>query len=70
MDLIGPLPESQGKNAILVIVDRFSKQVHVIPTTVTLSAEETARLLSIIYSDYMEYPKRLSPTRKPSSTLS
>ena len=27
MDLIGPLPVSRGKDAILVIVDRFSKQI-------------------------------------------
>ena len=45
MDLIGPLPESQGKNANLIVVDRFLKQIHVILTTVMLSAKETARLL-------------------------
>ena len=40
MDLIGPLPKSQGKDAILVVVDRQSKQMHVIPTLVTLTAED------------------------------
>ena len=43
-DLIGELPESDGYNAICVFVDRFSKQIHVIPTHVTLSAEGMANL--------------------------
>ncbi|KAL5525062.1 hypothetical protein ACEPAF_8931 [Sanghuangporus sanghuang] len=33
VDLIGELPESNGFNAICVVVDRFSKQIHAIPTT-------------------------------------
>jgi hypothetical protein len=32
-------------NAILVVVDRFSKMAHFIPTTHEISAEETAELL-------------------------
>ena len=33
VDFITGLPEAQGYNAILVICDRFTKQVHIIPTT-------------------------------------
>jgi len=33
MDFIMGLPEAQGYNAILVVYDRFTKQVHIIPTT-------------------------------------
>jgi len=33
MDFITGLPEAQGYDAILVICDRFTKQVHIIPTT-------------------------------------
>ena len=43
-DLIGELPESDGYNAICVFVDRFSKQIHVIPMHVILSAEGMANL--------------------------
>ena len=32
VDLIGELPISQGFNAICVIVDHFSKQIHTIST--------------------------------------
>ena len=44
IDLITGLPESRGYNAILVIVDRFSKMVHILPTTDTLTSEGLARL--------------------------
>ena len=33
VDFIMGLPEAQGYNAILVVCDRFTKQVHIIPTT-------------------------------------
>ena len=33
VDFITGLPEAQGYDAILVVCDRFTKQVHIIPTT-------------------------------------
>jgi hypothetical protein len=44
MDLIEFLPESNGFNSILVIVDRLTKMAKSIPTTTGLTAEELARL--------------------------
>ena len=44
VDLIGELPESNGYNAICVIVDRFSKQMHAIPTTTKLTAAGMAKI--------------------------
>jgi len=50
MDFIVGLPESKSYNAILVIVDRFSKMAHFIPTTNEVNASETADLfLNNIY---------------------
>ena len=49
IDLIGPLPESQGYNAVLVIVDRFSKMIILIATNTELNAVGTAR----IYRDHV-----------------
>ena len=49
IDIIGELPESNGFNAILVIVDRFSKMIIVIPTNMELTAQGTAR----IYRDHV-----------------
>src|SRR3954447_13094691 len=39
VDIIGELPESQGFNAIFVIVNRFSKQIHMILINTSLTAE-------------------------------
>ena len=44
VDLIGELPESAGYNAICVFVDRFSKQIHAVPTNTSLTATGTAQL--------------------------
>ena len=43
VDMIGPLPESDGFDAILIFVDRFSKKAEIIPTNVELSSMGTAK---------------------------
>jgi hypothetical protein len=45
LDFITGLPESHGKNAILVVVDKLTKFAQFITTTVNITAEETATLL-------------------------
>ena len=44
MDFIVGLPESNGFNSILVVVDRLSKMAHYIPTTEEVTSEQVARL--------------------------
>ena len=44
VDFIVELPESSGHDAILVVVDSFTKRAHFVPTFTTLSAAGTARL--------------------------
>ena len=44
MDLIGPLTVSGGYNAILVVVDRFSKMIITVPTSMTIGAKGLATL--------------------------
>ena len=43
-DLVTNLPESEGKTAIAVFVDRLSKMVHFAPCTKEISAEKYAQL--------------------------
>ena len=43
-DLVTDLPESEGKTAIVVFVDRLSKMVHFAPCTKEISAEKYAQL--------------------------
>jgi len=43
-DFIMKLPLAQGYDAILVVVDRFTKMAHFVPTTEKTSAEGLARL--------------------------
>ena len=45
IDLIGPLPESAGYNAVLVIVDRFSKMVKIQPSQLETTSSGVARML-------------------------
>jgi Chromo (CHRromatin Organisation MOdifier) domain/Integrase core domain len=45
VDMIGPLPESKGNDAILTIIDKRTKHPILVPTTTTLSSEGWARIL-------------------------
>ena len=50
MDFIMGLPEAQGSDAILIVCDRFTKQVHIIPTTKKMNSLGLVHL----YQDHME----------------
>ncbi len=45
IDMVTGLPDSHGHNAILMIVDRFSKAIIPVACNVELSAEGWARIL-------------------------
>src|SRR5260221_10836517 len=44
VDMIRELPDSKGYNAVLVVVDRPSKQIHAIPTVTSLDSAGVTRL--------------------------
>ena len=44
IDIIRPLPKSNGKNAIIVIMDQFTKMIHLKATTTNVSCEEIAKI--------------------------
>ena len=45
MDLITQLPESDGFNAIMVVVDRLTKRAHFFPIMNEFSAQDLANIL-------------------------
>ena len=49
VDLIMEIPTSHGYDALLVVVDHLSKQVHVIPTTAGINSVGVAQL----FRDYV-----------------
>src|SRR5260370_8298266 len=42
--MIGELPDSKGYNAVLMLVDRLSKQIHAVPTVTSLDSTGVTRL--------------------------
>ena len=65
VDFITGLPEAQGYNAILVVCDRFTKQVHVIPMTKETSSLGLARL----YRDQDRKSTRLNSSHLRTSRM-
>ena len=64
-DLITQLPESNGYNAICVIVDRLTKRAHFIPINNQFSSKDMAQLLyDRIYILYIGYLCKLSQIEK------
>jgi len=44
IDIIGPLPKSNGMDAIVVIVDQFTKIIWLKATTTNISSEGIAKI--------------------------
>ena len=44
MDLIGPLSESKGKNAIMVVVDHFSKMIQLFPVSTEIMSQGIVKI--------------------------
>jgi len=44
IDVIGPLPKSEDKDAILVVVNRFSKMIRLMAIMTSISSSEVARI--------------------------
>ncbi|KAG8713777.1 hypothetical protein FRC09_018344 [Ceratobasidium sp. 395] len=64
-DLITQLPESEGFDAILTVVDRLSKMVHFIPTTSNATAIDVANLFVTYVWKLHGLPKKTISDRGP-----
>jgi hypothetical protein len=65
LDLITGLPKSQGKDAVLVVVDKLTKYAQFIATTTEVSALQTAELLFKRVVKYFGLPTRVIGDRDP-----
>ena len=65
LDFVTGLPLSRGKDAILVVVDKFTKYAHFIATTAEVSAEESAYLLFQRVIKFFGMPSRIIGDRDP-----
>jgi len=63
MDFMVSLPPSKGFDAIMVVVDRFCKIAHFIPTKDEATVQETGRLLK-----HHGLPKDIMSDRDPKFT--
>ncbi|KAL0149444.1 hypothetical protein M9458_055232 [Cirrhinus mrigala] len=68
IDFVTGLPESQGKNTILTIVDRFSKAVHLVALTGLPSAKTTTELILEHVVRLHGFPKDIVSDRGPQFT--
>lgn len=64
-DIVGPLPNSRGYNAILVIVDRFTKMTLLEPIGTNLTAQGAARILRDRVFRAFGVPKKVISDRGP-----
>lgn len=65
VDLIVGLPDSQGYDSILVVVDRFTKMFHALPTMSTITSEGLARLYRDNVWKLHGLPKKVISDRGP-----
>lgn len=65
VDLISELPESQGYNGICVIVDRFSKQIYAIPTSMTCNTLGMAKIFRNNIFRLHGIPRKIISDRGP-----
>jgi hypothetical protein len=68
MDFMVSLPPSRGFDAIMVVVDQFSKMAHFIPTKESATAQETERLFFTHVFKHHGLPKDIMSDRDPKFT--
>jgi len=67
--MIGPLPSSNTMNAILVIVDRFTKMIRLKATTTNISSEGIAKIYRDEIWKLHGVPRMILSDRGPQFTL-
>jgi len=65
IDIIGLLPKSNGMDAIVVIVDRFMKMIHLKAVTMNVSSEEIAKIYRDDIWRLHRIPRKILSDRGP-----
>ena len=68
LDFMGPLPKSKGYDYLLVIIDRFTSQVHLLPTTTRATAKAVAWLFFMEIVRLHGMPESIVSDRDPKFT--
>ena len=68
IDIIGPLPKSNEKNMIVVIVDRFTKMIQLKATTTNMSLEKIAKIYQDEIWKLHGIPRTILSNRGPQFT--
>ncbi len=68
MDFMVNLPPSTGFDAIMVVVDRFNKMAHFIPTKESATTQETERLFFMHMFKHHGLPKDIVSDQDPKCT--
>ena len=69
IDVIGPLPKSEDKDAILVVVDQFSKMIRLMAITTSISSSKVARIYRDDIWKIHGIPKKIISNRGPQFAL-
>ena len=69
IDMIGPLPKSNGMDAIMVIVDRFTKMIRLKAITTNISSEGIAKIYRDNIWKLHEIPRKVLSNRRPQFAL-
>jgi len=58
INIIRSLPQSKEKNAIVIIMDEFTKMIQLKATTITVLSQEITKFIETRSGSYMEYQER------------
>jgi len=65
INIIEPLPKSKNKDAIVVIVDQFSKIIRLKATTIVVSLEKIAKIYQDEIWKLYGIPRRILSDKRP-----
>jgi len=68
IDIIGPLMKSNGKDTIMVIVDRFTKMIRLKATTMNIFSEEIVKIYWDKIWKIHRVPRKILSNRGPQFT--